>query len=266
MSHKILFLGTAGDIKTAGKLRSAGGIVVNTEGYQIHLDPGPGALESAKVMKLNLRETQVIVATNNSLINTGEVSAVADYMTYEGLDGHGVLIGAISVINGSNEENPVLKESSRKYLEKVIGLRADDKVGLGDVNIHAIKIQSKDESGIGIMIESPVFKMGYLPECGFSVKTCKALEGVDILILSIKNPKNEEVPKSLNLSEAEKVVTLVKPRLVVITGLGYKLAAGNPIDIIRDIQKTTKIQTMVASDGMVLNASSYKSVKQEKLD
>src|SRR5210317_1539972 len=131
MNHKISFLGTAGDIKTAGKLRSAGGIVVNTEGYQIHLDPGPGALESAKAMKLNLRDTQVIIATSNSLINTGDVNAIADFITYEGLDGHGVLIGAVSVINGSNDENPVLKESCRKHMERVIGLRADDKVGLG---------------------------------------------------------------------------------------------------------------------------------------
>ena len=45
MQSKILFLGTGGDATVVGKQkRMSGGIILKIEGYQFHLDPGPGSL------------------------------------------------------------------------------------------------------------------------------------------------------------------------------------------------------------------------------
>ena len=51
----IIFLGTGGDEFVVGKqLRGSGGIVVQVEGYQFHIDPGPGALIKARQAGINL--------------------------------------------------------------------------------------------------------------------------------------------------------------------------------------------------------------------
>ena len=266
MSHKITFLGSAGDIKTAGKIYSSGGIVINTEGYQFQIDPGISSLSTAREAQVNLRDNDVVICTNNNLVSCNDLNAVIDYMSLEGEDKHGVLVGAVSVINGSNDENPILKETTRKHVEKIIGLKPDDKVGLGDVDITAKKVNSPDDNGIGVLIEAPVFRLGYVPTSGFSVTNAKQFEKVDILILSVKNPSSVTEAKSMNIKEAVQFIDLAKPRLAIITNLGFKLSKDTSVKIIREVQKETKVQTMVASPGLVINASSYKAVKQEKLD
>jgi len=265
MNHKLYFLGSAGDIKSAGKNHSAGGLIVQTEGIQIHIDPGIGALNCSRRTKIDLRDTQVLISTNNYLVSSNEVNAVASYMTLDGEDRHGVLIGSSSVINGTENEPPVINENTQKILERIITIRANDKVGIGNVDIHATKINSKDSTSVGLIIESPVFKMGYFPHMRFSKTAAKMMDKVDILVINIKYFDSESKNDGLNLDEGIKIVNSSKPRLVIITGMGYKLNNEKYIKIIRKFQKETKIQTMVAEEGMILNASSYKKARQEKL-
>ena len=48
MENKITFLGTGGDAFVIGKqIRASGGIILQAEGLQFHIDPGPGALVKA---------------------------------------------------------------------------------------------------------------------------------------------------------------------------------------------------------------------------
>ena len=52
---RIIFLGTAGSTAVVSKqLRASGGIIIQVEDLQFHLDPGPGALVKAKEYGVNL--------------------------------------------------------------------------------------------------------------------------------------------------------------------------------------------------------------------
>ena len=49
MQAKIIFLGTGGDSIVVGKqLRASGGIILQIDDNQFHIDPGPGALVRAR--------------------------------------------------------------------------------------------------------------------------------------------------------------------------------------------------------------------------
>ncbi|MFT4326083.1 MAG: MBL fold metallo-hydrolase [Candidatus Woesearchaeota archaeon] len=263
MENKIVFLGTSGDVVSAGRYSSAGGFVLQTEGFQFHVDPGVGALESGRVLDVNLRETQVVLCSNNSLVDSGDLNAVIEFLTHDGDDKHGILIAANSVVNGSDSENPILKESTKKNLERIITVRPSDKIGLSDIAVHATKCNAKDGTAIGFKFEAPHFTLSYIPTAGFG--NLKQYEDTDILLLSVKNPNSIVDSKELTVKDAIKTIEEIKPRLVIITNLGYMLHKESSIKIIRDIQKETKIQTMVATSGLVVNAGSYKKVKQEKL-
>ncbi|MDP7476371.1 MAG: hypothetical protein QF655_01925, partial [Candidatus Woesearchaeota archaeon] len=56
IASSIIFLGTGGDSYVVGKqLRASGGIILQINDDQYHIDPGPGALVMAKETGINLR-------------------------------------------------------------------------------------------------------------------------------------------------------------------------------------------------------------------
>lgn len=252
--NKLTFLGTAGDSTCiARKNLGAGGLILQTEGLQFHFDPGPGALQSAQPTGINLRDTDAVIVTNNSPLSSNEAHLVADFSSLGGEDRHGVFIGAQSTAT----------QELQKYFERIIAIKPDDKVSIGDVDVIAKKAQTKDETGVSILIETPEYTLGYLPHMNTSKTLAKSFSGIDILVIHILNPKGITQEKTLNIDQAIEMIQIIQPKLVVATGLGSKIESD--LDIIRAIQKETKVQTMVASDGLAINASTYKRPRQTKL-
>lgn len=254
--NKITFLGTAGDTRSiARKNTCAGGLAIQTEGMQFLFDPGPGALQSAQPAGINIRATDAVIVTNNSKISSNDLDIVADFLSLSGDDRHGVLIGAESVTTAQLQP----------FFERVIRVRPDDKVSIGDVNIIAKKATTKDPTSISILLETPSFKVGYLPHMNLSKTIAKDFNGIDILIINILHPKGITEDKTLNLNQATEMIKEINPRLVLVTGMGSKFTQDGHLEAIRHIQKETKVQTMVASDGLAVNASTYKKPRQQKL-
>ena len=65
----IIFLGTAGSSAVVSKqLRASGGIILQVEDLQFHLDPGPGALTKAKEYGIDLQHNTAILISIITLI------------------------------------------------------------------------------------------------------------------------------------------------------------------------------------------------------
>ena len=102
ITSNIIFLGTGGDSNVVGKqIRASGGIILQVEDDQYHIDPGPGALITAKDAGINLRANTALFVTHNHLRHANDVNAVIDAMTYGGFDKKGVLVANNTVINGA---------------------------------------------------------------------------------------------------------------------------------------------------------------------
>lgn len=268
MASKILFLGTGGDYYTVGKqLLGSGGIIVESDNVKLHIDPGPGTLNRARVANVNLRDTTAVIVTHNHIGHSNDVNAVIDAMTHNGFDKKGVLIATDSVISGLDDENPVVSEFHKRCVERVITLSNGKRVGIEDVEIAATPAEHTDPTAIGLKIMTHDFIVGYTSDTEYSPEIVKAYKGCDILILNVQHPmgtSKEDKRKGMSSDDAAKMIEKVSPRLAVITHFGVKMAKADPIYEAREIQAATGIQTIAAKEGMVINPGSYSAKSAQR--
>lgn len=258
MASRITFLGTAGDASVYGRqLRSSGGIVLQVEDLQFHIDPGPGSVSQAKACGVNIRATTVVLASTNKITYCNDVNAVIEAMTLAGLDKKGIIISAKSVVLGTEGKNSYLTPYHQSLLERVICLEQGNRVGIELVEVHALSLEAEDPLAVGFKLYCPRFTLGYVPETKYSKKLGEELQGCDILILTVPVAENKENLRVLDKVTASKIIQKVKPRLAVITHFGFDMIRADPLLIARDIQQETGVQTIAAHDGLAINPDSY---------
>ncbi len=263
--NKITFLGTAGDSFVAGKqIRASGGIIIRLGDVQLHLDPGPGALARAKEHGINLRANTAVLVSSNSLLHCNDVNAVIDAMTYGGIDKKGVLVSNKSFLEGNEDEKPFLRNVQRSFVEKIVMMDEGQKLGIENVEIHALPAEGLDSNTIGFKILAPDFTLVYTSDTKYSREIVKEYEGADILILNVPMPGEEKTDNQLNSSSAVKIIKNVNPKLAIISHFGIKMIKGDPLYEGREIQKASKVQVLIAKDGLSISPRSYSAKSDQK--
>ncbi|MBU0614725.1 MAG: hypothetical protein KJ601_01395 [Nanoarchaeota archaeon] len=252
----ILFLGTAGDSFVLGKHgRNAGGIIIQINENQLHIDPGPGALTSSKRCDINPRATTALLVSKNSLYTCGDLNAVIDAMTYSGFDKKAVLVANNEVINGPES---FLLHKYRDYLERFIVLESGRKVGINEVEVQSITLSDKS---IGFKLIAPEFTICYLPSTKYSSALEEQCKNSNILILNSVSPKKED---GFSSEDAIKLIKAVGPKLAILTNFGIKMIEADPLYEAREISKAAGVPTVAAKDGMVINPLSYSADQGQK--
>lgn len=262
IASSIIFLGTGGDSYVVSKqLRASGGIILQVDDDQFHIDPGPGALVMAKQVGINLRANTALLVTHNHINHCNDINAVIDAMTYGGFDKKGVLVASNNVINGSAGFQPFLQKYYRGCLERSIVLEAGKAVGINYTEIIAVKARHSEPSAIGFKFITPDYTLSYSGDTSYSAEAISQYENSSILILNVPYLKREDGENGLCKEDAIKIISKVKPKLAIITHFGTNFLKADPLYEIRDIQKETGCQAIAATDGMVINPVSY-SVEQ----
>ncbi len=268
MQPKIIFLGTGGDPAVVGKQRRAsGGIILRVEGYQFHIDPGPGALVKAKEYDVNLRENTAVLVSHAHINHSNDLNAVISAMTYNGLDRKGVVIATESAVEGINSKyslGPVLLDFFRNCVERVITIKEGQKVGIENIEIHSLKTSHSDPTCVGFKFFTPNFVLAYSSDTSYSKELVKLYEKSDILILNTVNVSDKKDKNNLTCDDAEKIISKVKPKLSIITHFGTKLLDSDPLYIAREIQKKSGVQVIAAVDGLEIQPLSYSVKKDQK--
>ena len=258
IASSIIFLGTGGDSYVVGKqLRASGGIILQINDDQYHIDPGPGALVMAKETGVNLRANTALFVTHNHLNHCNDINAVIDAMTYGGFDKKGVLVANNAVINGSENHQPFLQKYYRDCLERFIVLEEGRKVGVNDVEIKAIRAKHSELGAIGFKFITPDYTLAYTGDTIYSAETISEYENSNVLVLNVPCLKKEENKNNLCKEDAIKIIKKVNPRLAIITHFGINFLKADPLYEVREIQKETSCQVIAAKDGMVINPISY---------
>lgn len=265
MSDRILFLGTSGDAIVTGKqLRSSAGIVINTENDQYIMDPGPGTLVRAAEQKVNLRNTTGILVSHNHLNHSHDTNAVISAMTHGGLDTYGVLVCSKTVLNGNEDMYPTVSKYHRRALERTIALSPYQKVGINDLEVEAIPAVHSDPEALGFRLVAQKFILSYTGDTIYDPKVVEGLKDCDILVLNVVAPPDVTLEHNLNAEDAMNIIQEVKPNLAILTHFGIKMLSSDPLAQARDIQKKTKVQTVAAKDGLVINPATYASKSRQK--
>ncbi|MFQ5620650.1 MAG: MBL fold metallo-hydrolase [Candidatus Nanoarchaeia archaeon] len=263
---KIVFLGTAGDAMTASRqTRATGGIVIKVDGFQFHIDPGPGTTLMARQCGINLRENTAVLVSHAHLNHAHDVNAVLSAMTYNALDTKGVLIGTQSVIEGYEGIQPPLSLYFHKCVERILNVKPGQKIGIESIEIHSIKAFHDDPTAVGYKIYTPHFVVTYSGDTKYHKELLGEYANTDILILNCVHPFGKG-GKDWNLS-SDDVVTILKhvePKLCIITHFGKAMLAADPICEAREIQRKTGVQIIAAKDGMVIQPESYSASLNQK--
>ena len=75
--------------------------------------------------------------------------------------------------------------------------------------------------------------------------------------MNVVNPSGIKEKGLMNSDDAIKLISKVKPRLAIMQHFGIKMLSINPMTEAREISKKTKVQTIAAKDGLVVNPLSY---------
>lgn len=255
---KIIFLGTAGDSSvTARQLRASGGFVVQSGEFQMHVDPGPGALVRAREFGVNPRATSAILVSHNHINHCHDINAIVDAMTLGGFDKRGVLLANASTINGNERFTQALSAFHRSCLERIIVMKPGQRTGIEDIEIHAFEVAHSEPEALGFRILTPHCNIGYTGDTAHTADLAHSLEGSQILILNITFPGDVKTDSHLNRESAIKLIGKVRPRLAVITHFGFSMLKADPLLEARHIQLNTGVQTLAAQDGLNVLPSAY---------
>lgn len=265
----IIFLGTAGDEFVAGKqIRASGGIVVQVEGYQFHLDPGPGAVVRAQQAGINLRENTAVLVSHAHINHCNDANAVMAAMSRNGFDVNGVLISNKTFVNGDEEArmSPVLTEFHRNCVERIIVASPGQRIGIESVEIQALKAFHKDPHALGFKFITPKFTLTYTGDTGYNKELIEQYRKTDILILNMVYPSGakEKDANNLGFEDAVRIIGKTKPKLVVMTHFGKDMINADPLNEARELQKATGVQVLGAIDGMSINPATYSADSKQR--
>jgi len=265
MQPKIIFLGTGGArLVVAKQFRATGGIILQYNDEQLHLDPGPGSLVRARQFDVDLEKNTTVLVSHNHLDHCNDMNAVIDVMTKGGIIKRGVLIGNKTVIKGAKDEYPYLTNHHSKCLQKVIIAEPGKRIKLNEINIIPTKAKHDDPNSVGFKIMTPKFTLGYTSDTGYFRGIDREYKGCDIMIIDNLRAFGKKYKGHFSSAETVKLLQKVKPKLAIIQHFGMTMLKANPIYEAREITKQSKVQTIAAVDGMHVDPISYSAKSGQK--
>ena len=265
-TDRLIFLGTGGDAVVVGKQAlSSGGFVIQTEGMQFHIDPGPGALVNARRCGINPRENTAILVSHAHIGHCSDVNALISATTFAGLDPQSVLIAPKSLLSPEDNNVPYVPEFFRNAVERIIVVKPGNKIGIQRVEIHATKaVHPGEEHAVGFRFLCPKFTLAYTGDTQYFKDIEEEYKGMDILILNVQEPFGKKKAGHLSADDVITIISKIRPKLAVLTHFGSKLLQEDPINTGREISKLTNVQVLVAKDGSVINPVNSSSGQRQK--
>ncbi len=261
MDPQIVFLGTGGGrYVMAEQSRATGGIIIQDDSRQIHLDPGPGALLRALQYKIDPEKTNMILVSHDHVDHSNDANVLIDIMTHGGLAKKGHLI----TNKHTNEE--VITPYHRSCLKENTIMEHGKKLRLGDLIIEAVKTKHHKNS-LGFKIVTNEYCVGYTSDTLYFADLARFYENCEVLIINNALPFGVKGKIHLSSDDTVKILNKIKPKLAILTHFGPGMIKISPIQEARRITKLTGVQTIAATDGLVVDLKSYSAeLEQKRID
>ncbi len=259
LKDKLVFLGTAGARYVAfGFLRQAGGLYFNFEGFNLHVDPGPGAFVHSHRKGIEPYWTDAVIVSHRHLDHCADVNHILEAMTLGGKKKRGVLFCPFDAV----EQDPVVLEYTRNNIEETVIVNEGLTYRLTD----SLELSFPLKHVHGVETYGVVFswrrKIAYISDTRFFEELKTAYSGAELLILNVTMAKRNPLIDHLSAPEAEEIINSVKPELAVLTHFGRTMLKQKPWEVARLMSERTGIKVLAAYDNMVLDLEALSVVKQ----
>ena len=251
--NKIKFLGTAGArFVVIKQLRKSGGIWLSLDNTNILIDPGPGSLVRclSSKPKLNPSDLHGVILTHRHIDHSNDINIIIEAMTNGGFKKKGVIFAPSDAL----EKDPVILKYVRNYVEKIEVLKEKNKYKIGNIQFSTpVKHIHHGVETYGLNIYGKNISISLITDTAYFKNLENYYKG-DILILNVvRYSENHKKIDHLTVKDAEKIITINKPKLAILTHFGMTMIKAKPWETAEKLSKKTGVKVIAASDGMEIN-------------
>jgi len=260
---EIVFLGTGGGrFATITQKRRTAGIRIISEGLNLHLDPGPGALVHSINEGLDPQKLNAVFVSHCHPDHYTDAEVLIEAMTRGMTRKRGVLAAAKSVLTGNNLCEPSISKYHQQMPQQKIEAVPNMKFQVGDVNVLATEARHTDPDTVGFRFETRDFgDFAYTSDTEYFEGIGKYYEGVRLLVLCVMRPAGKPWKGHMTTNDAIKIVEETRPEHAVLTHLGMQMIFKGPASEAKLIKDKTGVPTVAAVDGMRINFAETISVQ-----
>jgi phosphoribosyl 1,2-cyclic phosphodiesterase len=248
----IIFLGTGGGrFATITQKRRTAGIRIISEGLNLHLDPGPGALVHSINEGLDPQKLDAIFVSHCHPDHYTDAEVLIEAMTRGMTRKRGVLVASKSVLSGTDICEASISKYHQQMPQQKIEAMPNMKFQVGDVNVLTTEARHTDPDTVGFRFETRDFgDFAYTSDTEYFEGIGKYYEGVRLLVLCVMRPAGKPWKGHMTTNDAIKIVEETRPEHVVLTHLGMQMIFKGPASEAKLIEEKTGIPTVAAVDGM----------------
>lgn len=247
------FLGTAGARFVMTKqLRASGGVWLSINGTNLHIDPGPGALLKALSSRPKLDPSTLsgLILTHKHLDHSNDINVMIEAMTEGGFKKKGVLFAPADAL----EQDPVVFQYTRQYVEKIEILKAGKAYQIGEINFSTPVRHKHPVETYGLVFNYKRKKICFIVDTLYFEELADYYKGdlVVIYCMRMTVPDKYEV-EHLNLEDSKNLIKAIKPKVAILTHFGMSMVKTKPWEIAEGLEKELKTKVLAASDGMTVD-------------
>jgi len=254
--NKLKFLGTAGArFVVTRQLRKSGGLWLTIDNTNLLIDPGPGSLVRclASRPKLNPMDLDGIILTHRHLDHSNDINIMIEAMTNGGFKKKGIVFAPIDAL----EDDPVILKYMRDNVENIEILKENKEYHLGNISFSTPIKHHHGVETYGLNIHGKNNSISIITD----TKYFEGLESYyrnNVLILNVVLLEGKNGIGHLSVKDVEKIISINKPRLSILTHFGMTLIRAKPWEIAENLTEKLGVKIIAARDGMEIDLDDYK--------
>ena len=224
-----------------------------SDGLNLHLDPGPGALVYSIDEGLDPQKLDAIFVSHCHPDHYTDAEVLIEAMTRGTTRKHGILAAAKSVLNGSSTCEPSISRYHQQMPEKKIEALPNLKFQVGNLNISVTEARHTDPDAVGFRFETQFGDFAYTSDTEYFEDMVKYYEDVRLLMLCVMRPAGKPWKGHMTTDDAMRIVEATHPEQAVLTHLGLQMIFQGPAKEAKLIKEKTGVPTVAATDGMQIS-------------
>lgn len=246
----IKFLGTAGArFVMIKQIRCSAGLWLSADNTNIIIDPGPGSLVRCLSSKPALQPPTLdgIILTHRHLDHANDVNIMIEAMTNGGYTPKGIVLAPQDAL----ENDPVILHYLRSYVKHIQPIQPKQQYTIGSIHITAPIQHQHGTETYGLNIKTSTKTLSLITDTEYFQGLENYYPG-EILIINVVLHTKKQGIQHLCIDDIQHIVTTNKPKLCVLTHFGMTMIKAKPWKIAEELTKTTGVNVLAATDGMLL--------------
>jgi ribonuclease BN (tRNA processing enzyme) len=246
MENTITFLGTAGArVMVAKQIRASGGLWLNLDGIEILIDPGPGSIIQVTKRDLRADKLKAIILSHRHIDHSNDLNIMVEAMTQGGFQPH----GRIFLPSDALEPEPVLFSYLKEYIDGIEVLQEGKEYSIEGIKLETPLRHIHSVETYGLKFTTGGHSFSYIADTKYFDKLIEKYQS-ELIIINVVFTENHFKVAHLSISDAEHIITGIKPKLAILTHFGMQLWRANPVEIATRLSDKTGVRVLAAHDGM----------------